>query len=888
MAVNLKNVFSQQTYDDLNDYFYNGKDAISMLGYGNAEVFYPNEIVTRFQTLADPDFINEVRSSWGNLSSSTPFQMLENVPPYMQNKFNNFALKSRFLQNGKLKFPLVGSYKNINQNYFDNNDCKNFDAILNLFEENLNIKIVDAKKSKKLIESKGGKLNYCGNTVTSLTKNLKKFKNKVFRLNVPEQEQSYFSNSDFAKPKIKMATKIAGQDIQNTDKVVALVNYLSEKSIFQVAKKHKKFIKQFKPSNIKQIALISQILTDIFVCQALDLGTQTNKKVDNALKLQLSNQIALSNLSPNELELASRMAEVATGVLLKKLKLPIANIAKTRENMGTFYKEEPQNFYDVLFGETQKQDFAKVGNDIFYIGESKFLNQFATQEQDQTLNFVPNNKPEFENENELFESTLTPTNLQPQNFAEKANKSELDDLFETQKTENFEEQTLTDDDLFETPIQEQIEENVLTDADLFENQTETEKPLLESNQSKNNFESEEDFDNFLLQPVEPNQTEPTHDNYLDLTEEINKYETPRSFDNYLNLTKQIEKAEKGRSFEDYLNLSEEIDKAEKVRSFDDYLQIKESINQKQPQKNTSTQPDFESTEKKSYKRELASTQKTFNDFLPKKVENINFVKPTAQKSEPKIIYIQPLDIGKIDQPLPHKAIIKSNKITYKQAETAIQKIISTFVENILKEKEQQTKKNAVKLENKIENQISKLTVKQMQEIVVALEKFKVETLNSIFNGKEFLTKEECGVKSASALINKEPKERHTLLKSDVKKIILEQLKQIQAQEIKQDNSHTIIKNQVNKTKKECLEENEISFVSTQNTNIKKDQTQTKAKFETKKQLETQKVFKKQQPVILNKPKPIKVVRQIRCTRCPLGVSINVKNAKTKASSKNLE
>lgn len=872
MAVNLKKVLAQKTYENLKEYVENGKDAISMLGYNNAEKFSSADIVTKFQTLADPDFIQETRNSWGDTSGAVPFKVMENVPFFIENTFNSFALKSRFFNVGKLRFPLIGSYKNINKSYFaDEENCENFEAIKNIFASKFNVKIIDQNKTRNMIEYRGGKVRYCGEIVSSAIKSSSKFKNKFIKPYKINSESEFGlkltpTRVGIGKAKLLLASHFKGQKVSQAEKIVALVNHWSGRAVLQINKKYSKQIKSKITAEPKQVAFISQLLADIFVCQALDMGVSNNKKIDNALKLQLSNAIASINLLPSDLDLASAMAEKATSAILQKIEIPFSNIQKNREAMGVSYISQPKDLYETLFGETAKSDFEKVGNDIVYKGNNKFFGSFETA-QEQTLNLTPNNEKEnqsYEN-NDLFEENLTEPSQSKQT------KPDIADEKPNILVNNNE--SISDDDLFETepvnipsePKQANnvVEENIIA-------------PEMES-ESTSKVETE-------------NQTNPQ--NYLDLTEDILKAETPRSFENYLNLTEQIDKAERGRSFDDYLNLDEAIKKEEQGKSFDDYLIIKDNEKTSiKTQKQELSQENSQEILKRKISHIIHRDQKTLADFVSKETsENkINIILPTAEKSMPNIIYLQPLSLGKINQPLPKKAVIKSSEITYKQAEKAIDEIVNSIVGNILKSNK--TTANAVKFEEKIESQMLKLSVKQMQELIVEIENFKVQTLNSIFEGKSAIAKDECGVKSASALINKEPKERHTLLKTDIKKVVLEYLKEVKIQDIRKDNSQSIIKNQTNikpnPKKPFTMEDNLECYVETRDFSKEKQETirkiETKTtKIATKKPLNTSPIKKE------TKRKPIKVVRQIRCTRCPLGVKINVKNAKAKSSSKNLE
>ena len=283
-----KDLMTKETYDDFVDYLENDHDAITLMGYDNEIDIDAKGLITRFQTTADPMFIDSAMHHEKDV--------MIGVPRYTENGHSSFALRDKSLS---LRCPIIGNYGAIKK-YFgkDEEICPNFKSIIKDVENQFGVKVKDNEKLSTPSTVRGGT--------------------------------------------IRLAQNYNGQKLTEVDKLVVLFNLIAKESI-----------KNQLSSNLSEREkFIIELTTTMFIAESYDMGFEFNRKVDNALRLQISNSIAaLGNASSHTLKNIAFQTERAITRFLKVSKKSEYDIYKNLTKIGYRYKEEPTSLYQILFGE---------------------------------------------------------------------------------------------------------------------------------------------------------------------------------------------------------------------------------------------------------------------------------------------------------------------------------------------------------------------------------------------------------------------------------------------------------------------------------------------------------------------------------------------------------
>ena len=283
-----KDLMTKETYEDFVDYLENDHDALTMMGYDYDFDLDATKLVTRFQTTADPLYIDS--AMFYNKD------VMIGVPSYTKNGHSSFALRDKALS---LRCPITGNYGAIKK-YFgkDENICPNFKSIVKDIEHQFGVKIKDNE-----------------------------------RLSVPAVVKG---------KNIRLTQTYNGQNLTEVDKLVVLFNLIAKESIKN----------QLSSDMSDREKFIVELMTTMFIAESYDLGFDFNRKIDNALRLQISNSIAaLGNASADTLRNISFQTERAVARFLKVSEKSELDIYKTLTQIGYRYKEEPVSLYEVLYGE---------------------------------------------------------------------------------------------------------------------------------------------------------------------------------------------------------------------------------------------------------------------------------------------------------------------------------------------------------------------------------------------------------------------------------------------------------------------------------------------------------------------------------------------------------
>ena len=516
--IDLSKVFASSTYKDIEDYMNTNKDAIAMFDYGAPEFYSSEQIVNRFQTLADPQYQthSSLRNNWSANDGRSHFQKIDNANNYINDMVNSFVLKDNLFNLDSVTFPLRGSLFDINNNYFQSGDIgeDKYNFIKNQFKNSFNISLIDGAVSKNIIQTKLGLIEKINQIVTSKIKSVGKIYKKLIKPVVPDMINCNLKSkpSKYFRPKtLVLSNGNANTKFTSADKIVALVDYFTGKSIqLYEDEGAEKFEETPNPTKAKEA---SQLLANIFVCQALDMGGngEANRKVDNALKLQFSNEIAcLSDFSKNDFDIIAVAAHNATTNVLRHLGLSFDKIIENRQKyLGQSYMDniDLTDSRNVLFGRTKDNKFqlekepvvnmesgaVEEKNKIYYVGESSFFDKYIIRDNEQILeDSVPR---------------------------EINNKNIVSDLSNESNHQNIQKEESNSDIITtkDTPLKD------IASFDLIDT---NEQNNLETN-AKENIQERDESENIKTAISE----EPIETDKFDLNEKVEKFNNYESFDN---------------------------------------------------------------------------------------------------------------------------------------------------------------------------------------------------------------------------------------------------------------------------------------------------------------------------------------------------------------------
>lgn len=317
------------------------KSCLDAVGLLMTEKYNPNELISLFQTLADPALCGEFHTKevWKTKSNNRVRNIASDVQPYtLGGHYNAHALISLPSTFNKTQFPLVSNYSSSNLYEGLETRCPRFDKLVKNVTDKLNINVAFTSLSSSL--------NY-------LTKTKKGYEiaNKL-------TYGSTFSLNDFDKLVLLsnvVATKIVEDYVANN-----LKEYKKDRA------------KYSKTENTIIDTLVGDILT-LAVVRATDLGnSEAAYRIDEALKLQISNDLALMSSSGIDVtKKVVQMVNICGKEIATKLDFSVERIATNMRNLGFEYKKEPKTVLDAIFNATNIGKSYNIDTGVIYVKEPK-------------------------------------------------------------------------------------------------------------------------------------------------------------------------------------------------------------------------------------------------------------------------------------------------------------------------------------------------------------------------------------------------------------------------------------------------------------------------------------------------------------------------------------
>lgn len=316
--------YSIQSQENLKIAKSKGLDAVGLILTGK---FNPNESIALLQTLADPKFSGELFEK-----EEAPYNFringeIASIEPLKNGKFSSHAIKSTNSTFPSIQMPLVTNYTQPATSAsitFNAEQCSRFAKIVDIFEKSLNTKF---------------KFEFVSNNGMYYKENTTGVFKKVIT-----------SYSIFEKNKVNST-----YSLNENDKIVMIANITAIKLLEDYKNVHASAYEDMKVGfSDERIKIMEKIVSDIItlaIMRSIDLqNPELSYKVDEALKLQIANDLAI--LSSNGNEITKFIAPVSKDVIknmAKTLNLNVERIAKNMEEMGFKYKKYPTNILDALF-----------------------------------------------------------------------------------------------------------------------------------------------------------------------------------------------------------------------------------------------------------------------------------------------------------------------------------------------------------------------------------------------------------------------------------------------------------------------------------------------------------------------------------------------------------
>ncbi len=292
-------------------------------GFDSAALFMTkkfncNQMIGILQALADPNLAGELFpvDVWKNKHLTRVRGVASDVDFYSENKYNSYALVALPSDSSIIQVPLVNNYTKSNI-YQGEVKCPRFEKLVKIFNSKL----------KKPVEFK------------SLSTNKKYYR---------ETKSTYeiYNKLDF----------LSTFKLNEFDKIVLMANLTANELLSEfVAKKPNALSEKESKLNKKEIELAKELTNDLLtlaIVRSIDLGdNEIAYRIDEALKLQLSNDLGLASSSGSEIiKFVASLTEACTENLTNKLDFSIERIRENMENMGFKYKKDPTNVVEAIFG----------------------------------------------------------------------------------------------------------------------------------------------------------------------------------------------------------------------------------------------------------------------------------------------------------------------------------------------------------------------------------------------------------------------------------------------------------------------------------------------------------------------------------------------------------
>lgn len=341
---------SEQTSQDFIDFLSNGETPFYLMQNGTDI----KKVVTRFQTTTNLKSFGAPKKVEDLQTGSYYKPVLSNVPAYSKDgKFTPFALMMNPAQIGKVKYPIISFLTNQNKVTQDRQLCSNYEAVKNALCSAFSIKIVEkAKKEKDYAKDKDSisylKRKKLKNFIKYNAAKTLKLCKTIFTFGAKKYNGSKLDKTKYGTIYLKQYDRINATQVSQVDKLTSIISKISKRACLLSIKqlKLKKSV-----TELNKTQFLAQLLTTLYVARANSYGSiEADKKVSDALSLQISNLVATMG-SSSDVQKACKASAMATGYILQKMGKTPKDIIEGSIRIGKplLVESEIPTFQEVMF-----------------------------------------------------------------------------------------------------------------------------------------------------------------------------------------------------------------------------------------------------------------------------------------------------------------------------------------------------------------------------------------------------------------------------------------------------------------------------------------------------------------------------------------------------------
>ncbi len=396
MAIINSNILSQKMLKDLKNYQATGEDAIYLLGYYRN--LSTDEIITRLQTSRIEDIINsglKTEEEWNNFSAPIKKIRTESGSVY-GDKYSCYALKENDFSYGHLRYPMSSFFasKNI---LFVKKTFPKYESLISKIQNVYKVKVIERNYQNQLFKYKKE------NKIKAMIKNVAYGFLNLCRTILKKNKLNYrpsYRGKIFVKDNVVFNNGFVYQ-ISEQEKFTKILDGILAITTKNAAKKLR--------SNLSSKELFfSRLYAEVLLSRAIDYGdSETNRKIEDCLTLQMSNVLAGLNMSNSEINEAARIGFNVALVTIKRLGLSLEDVKKSVLNAGYKYDTMPTSIEEALLPKYVSNPLLIENKDNEIVKEQSA----EVQKNEYKPNFVILNEKEAYRDNEKQNKDVVDANI---------------------------------------------------------------------------------------------------------------------------------------------------------------------------------------------------------------------------------------------------------------------------------------------------------------------------------------------------------------------------------------------------------------------------------------------------------------------------------------------
>lgn len=306
--------FSTSTQNNIQTAREKKLDAVGLFMSGK---YNPKETISLLQSLADPEYVGEVYPAVALESKSN--QRVRGawakIEPYMSGKYTAHVAKSMPKCLEAIQFPLVTNFSSKSIYAPNEYSCPRFEKLVKIYSGQLRVR---------------------------------------FNLKHLSTSDKYFTKSVLGYDVFEQTTINSNYKLNEYDKVVLISSIVAYDLLERFKKsdaEYETMKTNFSKEELDKIDYLANDLLTLAIMRATDLGNkEISYKIDEALKLQFANDMALVASAGNDLTKAvSTLVAASAENIADKLGFTKERIIDNMEKMGFKYSKYPKTVVEAIF-----------------------------------------------------------------------------------------------------------------------------------------------------------------------------------------------------------------------------------------------------------------------------------------------------------------------------------------------------------------------------------------------------------------------------------------------------------------------------------------------------------------------------------------------------------